>query len=225
VIALATHSRQPTPLPIRNPAIIAATVAAQPTALALDCLDQAVFIVDAETRIQFENVSARRVVETGRLMIRHGLLASSNACETMTLRRLVRERIDSAARGQAPMAFHRFDADGEALCLGITAVHQAAQPPLAIIFATKPSQISLPDAQQLRTHFDLTEAQARLAIEITRGHGLQACARKLGIAVTTARSHLKQIFGKTNTKRQAEFVRLVYACRLLRTDGLQCAHG
>ena len=82
-----------------------------------------------------------------------------------------------------------------------------------IVFASKPCEASLPDAEQLRGHFGLTDAQAKLAIEIAKGEGLKACARKLGIAVSTGRSHLKQIFEKTETRRQAELVRLISACR------------
>jgi DNA-binding CsgD family transcriptional regulator len=61
----------------------------------------------------------------------------------------------------------------------------------------------------LRSRFGLTCAEANLAIEITRGDGRKAAAARLGIAVTTARTHLTHIFEKTGVRRQAELVRLV----------------
>jgi DNA-binding CsgD family transcriptional regulator len=85
--------------------------------------------------------------------------------------------------------------------------------PFLIVFATRPGDASLPDTRQLRSHFGLTDAQARLAIEIAKGEGLKACTRRLGIAMSTGRSHLKQIFEKTETRRQAELVRVISACR------------
>jgi len=219
MIALAAHRRQAFP-PHEEPyaGAVMSAVAGHSAALALDYLEQGVFILDADSQIQFASAAARRLIETNRLCIRNGFLCSPIASETMTLRRLVKERIAAASAGRAAMIFHRLDdaADG-ALCLGVTAARQPGRlttgRPFAIIFVTKPSQISVPDGRQLRDHFGLTDAQARLAIEIAKGHGLKACARRLGIAETTARSHIRQIFEKTGTKRQAELVRLIYACQ------------
>ena len=78
---------------------------------------------------------------------------------------------------------------------------------------SKPCETSLPDVRQLRCHFGLTYMQAKLAIEIAKGEGLKACTERLGIALSTGRSHLKQIFLKTETRRQAELVRVISACR------------
>jgi DNA-binding CsgD family transcriptional regulator len=192
-------------------------VAGHSAALALDYLEQGVFILAEDSSIQYASAAAKRLIETGRLCVQNGFLCSPVASETLTLRRIVKERIAAASAGPAAMTFHRLDAADDALCLGVTAARPASgspsSGPFAIIFAAKPSTISLPDGRQLRDHFGLTEAQAGLAIEIAKGHGLKACARRLGIAVTTARSHLRQIFEKTDTKRQAELVRLIYACQ------------
>ena len=53
-----------------------------------------------------------------------------------------------------------------------------------------------------------------LASYVVRGRGLKACAKLIGISEPTARTHLRRIFEKTGTKRQADLVRLVYASRL-----------
>jgi DNA-binding CsgD family transcriptional regulator len=115
------------------------------------------------------------------------------------------------------MTFCRLGDVEDALCLGLVVAREpvgcTSDKRFLIVFASKPCEASLPDTQQLRSHFGLTDAQAKLAIEISRGGGLKACARKLGIAVSTCRSHLKQIFEKTDTRRQAELVRLISACR------------
>jgi DNA-binding CsgD family transcriptional regulator len=57
--------------------------------------------------------------------------------------------------------------------------------------------------------FALTPAEADLAVEIAKGDGRQAAARRLGISVGTVRSHLMRIFDKTGARRQAELVRLL----------------
>jgi DNA-binding CsgD family transcriptional regulator len=48
-----------------------------------------------------------------------------------------------------------------------------------------------------------------MAIEVLNGGGLKAVAARLGIAPTTARTHLTSIFNKTGTRRQAELVRIL----------------
>ncbi len=224
MIALAAHRRQTMPLH-REPEAAIVALAGQPATLALDYLGHAVFILDANSRIQFASAAAKRLIETDRLCVQNGSLCSPFASETITLRRLVRERIEAAAFGRTPMTFQRLDAADDALCIGITGMRPpggtAQDKPLAIVFAASPSQISLPGLRQLRDHFGLTDAQARLAIEIVKGSGLKACARRLRIAETTARSHLRQIFEKTGTQRQAELVRLVCACRFQHAGSLR----
>jgi DNA-binding CsgD family transcriptional regulator len=56
--------------------------------------------------------------------------------------------------------------------------------------------------------FGLSPAQARVAVTIISGHSLADTARKLHVSDNTVRSHLKQIFQKTNTHGQMELVHL-----------------
>jgi DNA-binding CsgD family transcriptional regulator len=58
----------------------------------------------------------------------------------------------------------------------------------------------------LRSHFGLTTAEARVALHLVAGGTLRAAAFELSITYETARTHLKNIFGKTGTCRQAELV-------------------
>jgi DNA-binding CsgD family transcriptional regulator len=58
----------------------------------------------------------------------------------------------------------------------------------------------------LRSHFGLTPAEARLALHLVAGETLRSAEAKLDISYETARTHLKSIFSKTGTCRQAELV-------------------
>jgi DNA-binding CsgD family transcriptional regulator len=58
----------------------------------------------------------------------------------------------------------------------------------------------------LRSHFGLTRAEARLALHLVAGETLRSAEAKLGVTYETARTHLKNIFSKTGTCRQAELV-------------------
>jgi DNA-binding CsgD family transcriptional regulator len=58
----------------------------------------------------------------------------------------------------------------------------------------------------LQCHFSLTLAEARLALHLVAGETLRSAEAKLSISYETARTHLKNIFDKTGTCRQAELV-------------------
>ena len=58
----------------------------------------------------------------------------------------------------------------------------------------------------LRSHFGLTPSEARLALHLVAGETLRSAEVKLSISYETARTHLKNIFSKTGTCRQAELV-------------------
>lgn len=57
--------------------------------------------------------------------------------------------------------------------------------------------------------YALTKAEARIARHLARGESLIQTADAIGISHETARTHLKSIFAKTDTKRQAELVLLL----------------
>lgn len=66
------------------------------------------------------------------------------------------------------------------------------------------------DQNILVTTFELTPAQARLAAILARGDSVEEAAQATGISIATARNHLKAIFQKTGTHRQAELVALLH---------------
>ena len=81
--------------------------------------------------------------------------------------------------------------------------------PRAILFISDPEAKAALSPQWLREDFGLTPAEAAVAVEVLEADGLQAAARRLGISLATAHSHLAQVFDKTGTRRQAELVRLL----------------
>jgi DNA-binding CsgD family transcriptional regulator len=61
----------------------------------------------------------------------------------------------------------------------------------------------------LRNIYDLTQAEARVALLVSNGHGLQFAADKLRVGLSTVRVHLQRVFEKTQTHRQAELTKLL----------------
>src|SRR5262249_45043697 len=79
----------------------------------------------------------------------------------------------------------------------------------AIVFVTQPGEPVKLDAETVAVAFGLTQRQAVLAVQLARGASLAQAAAALGVALETARWHLKEIFERTNTHRQADLVRLL----------------
>jgi DNA-binding CsgD family transcriptional regulator len=81
--------------------------------------------------------------------------------------------------------------------------------PAVCVIVTDPECRTLLPAERLQESFDLTEAEARLAVLLANGEDLRRAAEQLNITYGTARTRLAQIFQKTDTRRQAELVRLM----------------
>jgi DNA-binding CsgD family transcriptional regulator len=63
--------------------------------------------------------------------------------------------------------------------------------------------------QVLEKLYQLTNAEAELVQLLSQGLSLEEAADKRGVTINTARSQLKQVFSKTDTRRQGELLRLV----------------
>jgi DNA-binding CsgD family transcriptional regulator len=63
-------------------------------------------------------------------------------------------------------------------------------------------------AETMAAAFGLTPAETRVLASLLGGRTVAETAAALGVAITTARTHLDNIFAKTGVSRQAELVRL-----------------
>jgi len=77
---------------------------------------------------------------------------------------------------------------------------------LLVVF--NPSKVERTPVGWLSRHYGLTHGETRLAEAIVNGVPLTDAAEQLGIQLSTARSRLKVILGKTSCGRQVELVRL-----------------
>ncbi len=71
------------------------------------------------------------------------------------------------------------------------------------------TDLPVPAAQPLQEYFDLTSAEVRLAQSLARGMSLEQAARHLNIKMSTARTQLAAIFGKTDSQRQGKLIAIL----------------
>ena len=71
---------------------------------------------------------------------------------------------------------------------------------------------AMPDGQDgaatLAAAYDLTPAETRVLASLLKGRTLAETATSLGIAATTAKTHLENVFLKTGVTRQTDLMRL-----------------
>ena len=89
-----------------------------------------------------------------------------------------------------------------------------------IVFLYDMEEATALPAECLTQLFGLTPAEAGLALEVVRGGSSESMACRLGISVNTVNTHLRRIFDKTSTHRQADLLKLLLALSMVQlADG------
>jgi len=79
----------------------------------------------------------------------------------------------------------------------------------ALLVLTPVAAPTAPPIELMRSLFDLTPSEARVARGLAAGETLEEIAANGGVAITTVRSQLRQVLEKTGCTRQAEIVALL----------------
>tara|TARA_R110000796_G_scaffold14011_13_gene45512 strand:+ start:8636 stop:9736 length:1101 start_codon:yes stop_codon:yes gene_type:complete len=113
--------------------------------------------------------------------------------------------------------------DGNAVFVGhvmpITlAAHDIFANSYALLFFTPLDQTRAPSTDLMRSLFDMTVAETRIAKGLVKGRTLAEIAEDGGVSITTVRSQLSSILEKTGCGRQAELVGLLANIALGQSD-------
>lgn len=180
----------------------------------LNTIGQAVLVVGGNGEIVFANRTAEGLVCAGEgLYGRRGKLAARDGAEAGRLFGLIVSAASRSGGSGGVMAVTRRPPrrplSVHVAPLAVECGWGTFHGPAAIVFIADPDGATTSRQEQLRALFGLTPMEAAVALRIADGVGLKAAADHLGIAVTTARTHLQHVFEKTDTRRQSELVRLI----------------
>lgn len=176
----------------------------------IDHLRTALFFVDSDTRVVEMNRAAEELLRRG-----EGLVLGRNGLRAEDPKDTERLRVLTAAAAIAPGSLEILQlprgSSQRPLQVAVRAFpHRSGREQIvAALVVSDPDAPVEADQRLLRELFDLTPGESALALELLRGLRLADAARRLDIALETARNRLKQIFAKTGTNRQAELVRLL----------------
>lgn len=168
----------------------------------------ATLILDRSGRIMRRNAVAARLLEDGAILAeRSGRLEPRTGAASAAITRLLAAPPPAGGESQFEIA----TAHGATLLGRARAVPSSAYGDGAWIalFLTDPARPVGPSGESLRDRFQLTKAEAALAVQLIDGVALAEAAGALDIAYNTARSHLRAIFAKTGTHRQVQLVTLL----------------
>ena len=208
--ALVPHIRQATQLHRR---LVRAEGAASDFGAALDRSGRAVLLVDASGTVVHMNEAAQRLVALrDGLTVDRGRLRAARADDTARLRAVLGAALgtskgDVVQRG-GTLSLGR-PSGRRALAVLVSPAPSRGEVARAIVFVGSDDIVAVPGEEELRTLYSFTPAEARLARLIGGGMSLTEAQQHLGIGRETVRTHLRAIFGKTATNRQADLVRLL----------------
>jgi DNA-binding CsgD family transcriptional regulator len=193
---------------------------ASPIEFILDELKAAMFLLDASNNITHANRSGRDILdcndflrtEQGRLVVADPLL-----------NRILREALagpplgdDAAQRESIALPFVAQDGErfvghllpltaGQRLATGI------AYDATAVLFVTRASLESKAASDLIKKLYRLTPTETRVMLALVEFGGIPETSRRLEIAESTVKTHLSRVFIKTDTRRQADLVKLIAA--------------
>jgi len=201
--------------------------AVQPSLIGLDILDrmaQPMLLVDPNRLLTFANAAGKRILERRDLLVsaKGYMTCAEPSCDAalmIALRELGLAPQNTIEPAEPPperrsVRLRRRD-DDRIVVATLTALRPRTTlgsfgaTPHALLTLYDPA--SRPDADlfALAATFDLTPAEARVAVRIANGLSLKDAARDLGLSPWTVRSQLDSVFAKTGTRRQADLVRVL----------------
>jgi DNA-binding CsgD family transcriptional regulator len=184
----------------------------------LDGLSAGMFLVDGSGRIVHANASGHAMIDEGRFLraARDRLIACDHAANQG-----LHEIFAAAECGDEAPAIKatcvplpaREGEDHVAHVLPLTAgMRRKAGVPyaaVAVVFVRKPS-FDVPSlAETIAKRHQLTPSELRVLLGIVEVGGVPEVAKALGLSDTTVKTHLRHVFEKTSTTRQADLVKLV----------------
>ncbi len=189
----------------------------------LDRLGQALFLINDEGRIIWQNASADRLLrQQDGLSTNEGELRASAKSAGTELQRLIRSAMTASNRlrkrpgGMMTVPRPSMKRSYHILVTPLStspetslATRQLSVCPTVAVFVMDLECNLVPPAIVLRSLYNLTPAEARLAMAIGAGMSLKAYAEQNELSIHYVRWLLKQVEAKTETRRLADLIRLL----------------
>jgi DNA-binding CsgD family transcriptional regulator len=180
----------------------------------LEHLTDGVVVLDRRAQVLFANAAARRLEAEGALRLRQPV-ATSSPQHSQRLAELLRNALLGAPGGTMSMPR---DADGHLLTLVVSSIRgkdigrlsdAGYKDAAVLLFVIDPANRRSIPLSQIMDAYALTQAEARVALAASSGNTVVETAQLLRLSPNTIKTHLRRVFAKTATGRQAELAGLI----------------
>ncbi len=184
----------------------------------LDALSTGIYLIGQRNRIAYLNRVARAQVKSARVLrlVHDRLVAVDRDAQKLLQAELSAIECDPEWEDRPGRAIALADGAGSGFVAHILPLRGAPQASIAnhfaaiaAIFVQDPTAAPSLAHAAFATLYRLTEGELRLLNGLLPGLSLAEAARLLGISEATAKTHLRRIFAKTKTSKQAELLYLL----------------
>ena len=174
----------------------------------LDHLAIGVLAFDGQARLSHANRAARQVLGSERDRERE--TPGEVLCTSLpqALREPLQQLIEAARAGREESRAVAFAEDETTIAL-MFSCPEPEDGPVVLAYLTDTRRRAPLSADMLSAVFALTPTEALVAGHLALGLRPDEVASRMGVSPTTVAFHLRNIFGKTGTKRQADLVALL----------------
>ena len=183
----------------------------------LDDLVAGVYLTARDGRVVYMNATAEHQIKTGNaLRIVNNRLSPTDPKARDALSKAIDAVAKDETEGRSGHSLAIPDAGGAGYVATLLPIErgrrQSILAPFAAsvgVFAQDPAQAPLLPGEAFARLYGLTGGELRVLLALSQGLGAKEAADMLGIGEPTVRTHLKQLFAKTETSRQVELLRLL----------------
>ncbi len=187
----------------------------------LDRLGRGLLLVNSKGRIVVGNAVAWEILNEGDgLRSTFESIRASRPEENIMLREAIKKAVNAADAQQPFDAMLTISRPSLRRALNLVVAGKTPrnwcgeERNLASVFICDPERKMAMDPSALSGLYGLTKSEAALTIKLLQGETLETAADKLCISIETARTHVKRVFLKTSTNRQAQLVAMILKNRL-----------
>jgi DNA-binding CsgD family transcriptional regulator len=197
-------------------------------------LGQALFLINGDGRVIWQNASADRLLkQQDGISTSDGELRACSQAANTELQRIIKSGLSASSllrertggmmtipRPSMKRSYHVLVSPLSTAGKSNLALQQSSISPSAAVFIMDLEQNPTPPAVVLRKLYNLTPAEGRLAMAIGSGISLKAYAEQNKLSIHYVRWLLKQVEAKTDTRRLADLIRLLASQANLFTSSL-----
>ena len=182
---------------------------------ALDYVALGMVLLDGSGEVLFANRSAKVLATEADGLAVSGRFGMTTVTEGHSLQRAVSAAVTAGLAGEehvscAPLPRVSEERDMLAVACALDASGPSSpRAPAAVVFISDPLRRQNVPGDVLAALFGLTPAECQIAVLLAHGNRLEEIATHLRVSQTTIAYHMRNLYQKTGTNRQADLIALV----------------